>query len=115
MLRDSLTLTATVTSAAGTPAGIVTFTSGSTILGTSPLNAGGVALLSTAALPVGTDSVNASYAATGNFAASTSPSTIITVNSQSQTITFAPRSPHGRMAAHLLRCRRLRAWAAVIR
>ena len=86
----SLTLTATVTSAAGTPGGVVTFTNGSTILGSGPLNASGVALLSTAALPVGTDSVTASYAATGNFAASSSPSTSITVNTQSQTITFAP-------------------------
>jgi hypothetical protein len=86
----SLTLTATVTSAAGTPGGVVTFTNGSTILGSGPLNASGVALLSTAALPVGTDSVSASYAATGNFAASSSPSTSITVNTQSQTITFAP-------------------------
>ena len=86
----SVTLTATVTSASGTPGGIVTFTSGSTILGSSSLNAAGVAILSTTSLPVGTDSVSASYAATGNFAASSSPTTSITVNTQSQTITFSP-------------------------
>jgi hypothetical protein len=88
--RSSVTLTATVTSASGTPGGIVTFTSGSGILGSSSLNAGGVAILNTTALSAGTNSVTASYAATGNFAASTSPSTNIAVNAQSQTITFSP-------------------------
>jgi hypothetical protein len=87
---SSVTLTATVTSASGTPGGIVTFSSGSAILGSSSLNAGGVAILSTTALSEGTNTVTASYAATGNFGASSSPSTSITVNAQSQTITFSP-------------------------
>jgi Bacterial Ig-like domain (group 3)/MBG domain (YGX type)/PQQ-like domain len=84
----NVALTATVSSTAGTPGGIVTFFNGSTTLGTGTLNAGGVATLSTTTLPVGTDAVSASYAATGNFAASTSTATNITVSTASQTITF---------------------------
>ena len=84
----SVTLTATVTSAAGMPGGTVTFLSGSTPIGTGTLSGGGVATLSTAALPAGTDAVTASYAASGNFAASASPATTIAVKGVSQTITF---------------------------
>jgi Bacterial Ig-like domain (group 3)/MBG domain (YGX type) len=84
----SVTLTATVTSAAGTPGGTVTFLTGSTPIGTGTLSGGGVATLSTAALPAGTDAVTASYAASGNFAASASPATTIAVKGVSQTITF---------------------------
>jgi hypothetical protein len=83
----SVTLTATVTSAAGMPGGTVTFLSGSTPIGTGTLS-GGVATLSTAALPAGTDAVTASYAASGNFAASASPATTMAVKGASQTITF---------------------------
>ena len=57
----------------------MTFKSGSTSLGNGALNGSGVATLSTAALPEGIDSVTAAYAAAGNFAASTSPATKITV------------------------------------
>jgi hypothetical protein len=86
----SVTLTATVTSASGTPGGTVTFLSGSTPIGTSALNGSGVATLSTASLPAGSDPVTASYAASGNFAGSASPATIVTVKGESQTITFPP-------------------------
>lgn len=86
----SVTLTATVASTAGTPGGIVTFNSGSTGLGMGTLNGSGVAILTTTTLPVGTDAVTATYAAAGNFAASTSPASSITVNTASQTITFSP-------------------------
>ena len=87
---NSVTLTATVASTAGTPAGTVTFYSGTTALGTGTLNGSGVATLSTTTLPVGTDSITASYAAAGNFSASTSPAISITVSAASQTITFSP-------------------------
>ena len=49
-----------------------------------------MATLTTTTLPVGTDAVTAAYAAAGNFAASTSPASSITVNTASQTITFSP-------------------------
>jgi hypothetical protein len=83
----SVTLTATVSSASGTPAGLVTFLSGSTPLGTAALNASGTAVLSTTALAAGTDTVTASYATQGNFAASTAAASI-TINASSQTISF---------------------------
>ena len=82
-------LTATVASTAGTPGGVVTFSSGAVTLGTATLNAGGMAVLSTTALPVGTDAVTAAYAATGNYAASTSAAASVVVSAASQTITFA--------------------------
>jgi MBG domain (YGX type)/Bacterial Ig-like domain (group 3)/PQQ enzyme repeat len=84
----NVTLTATVSSSAGTPGGVVTFFSGSTTVGTGTLNGSGVATLNTTTLPIGTDAVSASYATTGNFAASMSAATNITVNAASQTITF---------------------------
>ena len=80
-----VSLTATVTSAAGTPAGSVTFNyttstnSIPTLIGTASLT-NGVAAYS-ALLPQGTDSVSATYVANGNFGASTSsPALTITVN-----------------------------------
>ena len=84
----NVALTATVSSSAGTPGGTVTFFNGITILGTGTLSGSGVATLNTTTLPVGTDAVSASYAATGNFAASTSTATNVTVSTASQTITF---------------------------
>jgi hypothetical protein len=76
----SVALTATVSSTAGTPGGTVTFTSGSTTLGTGTLNAGGAASLNTTALPAGTNTVTAVYAAAGNFAASTSTGVTVSVS-----------------------------------
>ena len=72
------TLSAAVTSASGTPTGIVTFYTGTTSLGVGTLN-GGVATLSTTGLPVGTDSVTAVYAGSGNFAGSTASAVTVTV------------------------------------
>jgi hypothetical protein len=86
----NVTLTATVGSTAGTPAGTVTFYSGTAVLGTGTLNGSGVAALGTTTLPVGSDSITATYTAAGNFAASSSATTAITITSSSQTITFAP-------------------------
>jgi Bacterial Ig-like domain (group 3)/MBG domain (YGX type)/PQQ enzyme repeat len=87
---STVTLTATVASTSGTPSGTVTFLSGSTTLGTGTLNTGGVASLGTATLPVGADSVTATYAAAGNFSASASTASSVTINAASQTITFPP-------------------------
>ncbi|NQX00346.1 Ig-like domain repeat protein, partial [bacterium] len=68
----SVTFTATVTSAAGIPAGIVTFFDGVTTLGTGTLNGSGVATLALSNLAGGGHSVTASYGAASNYAASTS-------------------------------------------
>jgi hypothetical protein len=69
---SSLTLTATVTAAQGTPAGNVTFFDGATNLGTVALSGGGVATLNTSALSVGPHSLTASYAGGPGFLASNS-------------------------------------------
>jgi len=58
---QAVTFTATVTSTGPTPTGTATFKNGSVILGNETLNAGGVATLTTAKLPVGTDSLTAIY------------------------------------------------------
>jgi hypothetical protein len=84
----SVTLTATVTSAAGVPAGTVTFYSGSTPVGVGTLNGSGMATLNTASLAAGSDTITASYTALGNFAASTSQAGTIAVKGATQTITF---------------------------
>jgi hypothetical protein len=70
-----VTLTATVTSAAGTPTGNVQFYNGSSLLGTVALSSttgSNIAAYTTSSLPAGTDSVTATYVGVSPFAASTS-------------------------------------------
>jgi hypothetical protein len=82
--NQSVTFTATVAATApgsGTPTGTVTFTdttSGAT-LGTANVDTAGKATFSTAGLGVGTHTITASYAGTGNFAPSS--------DSKTQTVT----------------------------
>lgn len=64
-----IVFTATTSSTAGAPPGTITFAEGGSTLATVPL-AAGVAQYSTSSLAIGTDTVTASYAANGNFAAS---------------------------------------------
>jgi streptogramin lyase len=71
-------LTATVT-AAGTPAGTVTFRDGGRALGSSPVDAAGQATLSVA-LGAGSHSLTASFVGTSAFAASTSAALTEVVN-----------------------------------
>ncbi|MGB2628553.1 MAG: FG-GAP-like repeat-containing protein [Candidatus Acidiferrum sp.] len=52
---------------------VVTFYSGSTVLGTGTLNSFGIATFSTSTLPVGTASLTATYVGDANFLTSTSP------------------------------------------
>ena len=66
----------------------VTFKNGTTTLGTGLLS-GGVATLNVSALPVGTDSLTASYAADTNFKASTSSALNYTVQKTTPTISWA--------------------------
>jgi hypothetical protein len=76
LLSQSLTFTATVTSAAGTPTGNVIFQdlfqNNSTVLGTVALS-GGSANLTTLALAPGVHNITARYAGEGNFVPSASP------------------------------------------
>jgi subtilase family serine protease len=81
MQGASVTLTATVAPASGggTPTGTVAFINSGVSLGTETLS-GGVATLVTTALPVGTDSVTASYSGDSTFAGSVSLPVVVTVN-----------------------------------
>ena len=84
-LGTPVTLTATVSSVAGTPAGTVTFAyttpdNGTPTTAASATLTNGVAAASVD-LPIGTDSVTATFVASGSFAGSSSASAIaITVN-----------------------------------
>ena len=61
---SSTVMTATVTSKQGTPTGSVTFMNGSTVLGTSPLNASGTATFNTSGLAAGPVHVSSSARST---------------------------------------------------
>ena len=90
----SVTLTATVTSGDGAPTGTVTFSDASGSVGTGTLNAGGVATLVLTTLPAGTDSLTATFAAQGNYGASTSA--VVTVSVTAGNAVSAPAiSPTG--------------------
>ena len=74
------TLTATVTPApTGSPAGSISFYSGTTLLGTATLNASGIATFSASSLVVGADAITAVYAGNAAFAGSISSAVIETV------------------------------------
>ena len=70
---QSVTFSAKVTSqGSGTPTGTVTFTDGSTTLGSSSLNSSGVATLTTSTLAIGTHNIKANYGGDSTFGGSTS-------------------------------------------
>jgi hypothetical protein len=75
---QAVTFTATVTSAGGTPTGVVAFSDGGTTIGSGRL-AGGVATLTTASLVAGAHSITASYGGASGFTASTSSALTQTV------------------------------------
>jgi arabinogalactan endo-1,4-beta-galactosidase len=76
---QNITLTATVTSpSAAVPTGTVNFVSGSTTLGSSTLNASGIATLATSSLQPGSNSIQAEYAGNTDFSASTSTAVTVT-------------------------------------
>ena len=70
---ELVTITATVTSGAGTPAGTVEFFDGAASLGTAALDAGGQASITTDTLSAGSHTITAQYLGGGAFAGSTSP------------------------------------------
>ncbi|SDE85456.1 beta strand repeat-containing protein [Terriglobus roseus] len=91
----NVSFSATVAPASGTaiPTGAVTFTDGSTTLGTANLDATGRATYSTAALTVGSHSVVASYAGASTsaaiFTASASSAVAVTITPPGFTIALA--------------------------
>jgi hypothetical protein len=68
----AVTFTATVTGQGAVPTGTITFRDGSTVIGTSALNAQGIATLTLSTLGVGTHGVTASYGGDAANASSTS-------------------------------------------
>lgn len=77
----STTLTATVTAGQGGYAtGTVSFYNGATLLGSGTLSGSGQASLTTTALPVGANSVTATYSGNTNYASSNSSAVSVTVN-----------------------------------
>jgi hypothetical protein len=72
ILGDSVTLTATVTSAKGVPGGTVTFSDSNITLGTLSLSSTGTAALTVSSLAVGTHSLTASYGGATAFESSES-------------------------------------------
>ena len=82
----SVSFTATVTGNGATPTGNVTFYSGATALGSSTLNASGVATYTTSNLAVGIDSISAVYAGDGNDGGSTSASYSLSVIQATSTV-----------------------------
>lgn len=89
---DPVTLTATVTpgsAALGAPTGTVDFVDGGTVLASVPLAAVGTdgqATFTTSALTGGPHAIKAVYSGSPSFAASTSPTTTITVAKRATTI-----------------------------
>jgi uncharacterized repeat protein (TIGR03803 family) len=85
-LGNPVAITATVSSAAGTPTGSVTFLDGTTALGTFPLS-GGVATLTTSTLTFGTHNITAVYSGDSTFAMQTSSILVVLVEDFSFVIT----------------------------
>jgi hypothetical protein len=84
---DSITLTATLTGGDVPPSGAVTFRNGGTSIGTGTLS-GGIATLTTTALPTGSDNLTATYTGDSNYKSATSDTFTITLSQQSQSISF---------------------------
>ena len=84
---QQVTFTAAVSPSSG-PTGTVTFMDGATTLGTSILNASGVASLSVSTLAVGTHSITAQYSGDSTHDGSTSAALSQTVNKAGTTTTL---------------------------
>ena len=86
----AITLTASVTSSGGIPTGQIVFHDGNTNLGSSLLNASGVAVLRTDTLASGVHSLTASYAGDEKFSTSTSAAVSIDIASPDFSLAASP-------------------------
>lgn len=77
--NSPVTLTATITSAGGTPTGQIVFLDGTTRLGSAALDATGVAALRINTLAAGVHSLTASYSGDGQFSGTTSAAVTINI------------------------------------
>jgi Bacterial Ig-like domain (group 3)/PKD domain len=96
---DPVTLIVTVTPnapGAGNPTGTVTFSNGSTVLGTASVNSFGQALLTVTDLPAGNNSLTATYSgsADGSFAAATTAPLAFTVAPATTITTITSSTPN---------------------
>ncbi|HMC72352.1 MAG TPA: Ig-like domain-containing protein, partial [Mycobacteriales bacterium] len=88
-----VSLTATVTGAAAPPTGTVTFTDGSSVIGSAALNGSGQAQMQTSSLTIGKHTLGAAYAGDGNYNPS-SGTTIQTVDkAATQTVVTSSANP----------------------
>ncbi len=88
---QSVTFVATVSASSTTPTGTVTFFDGATSLGTVSLNTAGQASLTTTSLPVGTQSITATYNGNALLPAVQSSATSESVSQASTEIVLAPQ------------------------
>ena len=98
----AVTFTATVTPAitGGTiTTGTVSFITGTTTLGTAPVQSNGEAVLTTTALPPGVDNVSTSYSGDTNYTASASPAVTEYVGTIAPTYTTAVTVSTGAISA----------------
>ena len=86
---QTVLLTATVNSLAGTPTGTVAFLDGNAVLGIAPINAAGQATLMVS-LGVGNHALTAVFGGNGGFAASTSAVVAETVNQAATATALSP-------------------------
>ena len=77
---QTVTFTATVTSAGGVPTGTVTFRDGNVVLGSRTLNTAGQASFSTSSLSRGSHSITAAYGGATTYMSSTSATLVQQVN-----------------------------------
>jgi YVTN family beta-propeller protein len=93
-------LTATVKAPPGIPSGAVDFTYGGTLLGTSFLDARGIATLTTAALPVGVDPITANYVGSeADAGSSSSAAATVGPAAMPNTLSLSPASGGGSQQA----------------
>jgi uncharacterized protein (TIGR03118 family) len=89
---STVTLTASINSAGGIPTGQIVFHDGNTVLGSSPLNDAGVAILRTDTLAVGAHTLTASYAGDEKFGASVSAGVNIDIANADFSVSASPVS-----------------------
>ena len=100
-INQSVTFTATVVATgagSGTPSGTVQFLNGTTTLGTATLNSSGQATFTTTSLPIGVDSITATYQGSTNFVQSTSPALSQNVTGTKASTTTVNANPNSAVA-----------------
>lgn len=94
-LKANVTFTATVTATSGTPIGQVTFSDGTTVLGTGMLSGSttaATATFTTSALTAGTHTITATYTGVNGYVSSTSTAVSQIVTAPALTAAFVPAS-----------------------